>query len=36
MKIETVLVYLLTLGTVEEIERYLNDEVAKNEVGSEG
>ena len=24
------------LGTVEEIERYLNDEVAKNEVGSEG
>jgi len=27
---------VLTLGTVEEIERYLNDEVAKNEVGSEG
>jgi phosphotransferase system enzyme I (PtsI) len=27
---------VLTLGTVEEIERYLNDEVAKNEVRSEG
>jgi len=27
---------VLTLGTVEEIERYLNEEVAKNEVGSEG
>jgi hypothetical protein len=27
---------VLTLGTVEEIERYLSDEVAKNEVGSEG
>jgi phosphotransferase system enzyme I (PtsI) len=27
---------VLTLGTVEEIERYLEDEVAKNEVGSEG
>ena len=27
---------VLTLGTVEEIEQYLNDEVAKNEVGSEG
>jgi len=27
---------VLTLGTVEEIERYLGDEVAKNEVGSEG
>jgi len=27
---------VLTLGTVEEIEQYLGDEVAKNEVGSEG
>jgi phosphotransferase system enzyme I (PtsI) len=27
---------VLTLGTVEEIERYLEDEIAKNEVGSEG
>ena len=27
---------VLTLGTVEEIEQYLSDEVAKNEVGSEG
>ena len=27
---------VLTLGTVEEIEQYLNDEVVKNEVGSEG
>ena len=27
---------VLTLGTVDEIERYLGDEVAKNEVGSEG
>ena len=27
---------VLTLGTVEEIEQYLRDEVAKNEVGSEG
>jgi phosphotransferase system enzyme I (PtsI) len=27
---------VLTLGTVEEIERYLEHEVAKNEVGSEG
>ena len=27
---------VLTLGTVEEIEHYLEDEVTKNEVGSEG
>jgi phosphoenolpyruvate-protein phosphotransferase (PTS system enzyme I) len=27
---------VLTLGTVEEIEQYLNDEIVKNEVGSEG
>ena len=27
---------VLTLGTVEEIEQYLSEEVAKNEVGSEG
>jgi phosphotransferase system enzyme I (PtsI) len=27
---------VLTLGTVEEIEQYLGDEVARNEVGSEG
>ena len=27
---------VLTLGTVEEIERYLEHEIAKNEVGSEG
>jgi phosphotransferase system enzyme I (PtsI) len=27
---------VLTLGTVEEIEQYLGDEVAKDEVGSEG
>ncbi len=27
---------VLTLGTVEEIEQYLNDSVARNEVGSEG
>ena len=27
---------VLTLGTVEEIEQYLNDAVARNEVGSEG
>ena len=27
---------VLTLGTVEEIEQYLGDEIAKNEVGREG
>jgi phosphoenolpyruvate-protein phosphotransferase (PTS system enzyme I) len=27
---------VLTLGTVEEIEQYLGDEISKNEVGSEG
>lgn len=27
---------VLTLGTVEEIEQYLGDEIVKNEVGSEG
>jgi phosphotransferase system enzyme I (PtsI) len=27
---------VLTLGTVEEIEQYLGDEITKNEVGSEG